>query len=329
MTIDKERDARRHEAATWFARLGQKRVSTADIHDFFEWRKDPANARAYERVEKAWDTSRTLAEDPDIAALTAEALGQAPPRVRARHMVSRLWKPIAAGVMALAALGLVSVWTLNRPQTYATGVGEQRTLRLADGSQVILDTDSRVEVRLRSDRRSVTLVSGQAFFDVEGDPARPFVVTAGDTTVTAIGTRFDVRKLGQGARVTLIEGRVDVGTSGTSKPAWSLTPGQQVVTARRSPQVQSVDAARETSWTTGRLIFAATPIREAVAEVSRYSDRRIELKDAGIAQIPVSGAFDTGDTDAFIAALSDLYGVTASKSPDGVIILEAAKTERK
>ena len=71
MTIDKERDARRHEAATWFARLGQKRVSTADIHDFFEWRKDPANARAYERVEKAWDTSRTLAEDPDIAALTA------------------------------------------------------------------------------------------------------------------------------------------------------------------------------------------------------------------------------------------------------------------
>lgn len=326
MTIDKERDARRHEAATWFARLGQKRVSTADIHDFFEWRKDPDNARAYARVEKAWNTSQALAEDPDIAALTAEALGQSPPQVQARHMVSRLWKPIAAGAMALSALGLISVWTLNRPQSYATGVGEQRTLRLADGSRVILDTDSRVEVRLRSDRRSVTLVSGQAFFDVEGDPARPFVVTAGETTVTAVGTRFDVRRLGLGAKVTLIEGRVDVGTSSASKPAWSLTPGQQVVTARRRPEVRSVDAARETSWTAGRLIFAATPIREAVAEVSRYSDRRIELKDKGIAQIPVSGAFDTGNTDAFIAALSDLYGVTASTSPDGVIILEAPKT---
>lgn len=326
MAIDKERDVRRQEAATWFARLGQKRVSTTDIHDFFEWRKDPANAHAYERVEKAWDTSRTLAEDPDIVALTAEALGRAPPRVRARHMVSRLWKPIAAGAMALAALGLISVWTLNRPQSYATGVGEQRSLRLADGSQVILDTDSRVDVRLRSDRRSVILVAGQAFFDVEGDPARPFVVTAGDTTVTAVGTRFDVRKLGQGARVTLIEGRVDVGTSATSKSAWSLTPGQQVVTARRSPEVRTVDAIRETSWTTGRLIFAATPIREAIAEVNRYSDRRIELKDAGIAQIPVSGAFDTGDTDAFIAALSDLYGVTSSKGADGGIILEAPRT---
>ncbi len=326
MTIDKEGDVRRQEAASWFARLGQKRVSTADIHDFFEWRKDPDNARAYARVEKAWNTSRALAEDPDIAALTAEALGQAPPRVRARHMVSRLWKPIAAGAMALAALGLISVWTLNRPHSYATGVGEQRSLRLADGSRVTLDTDSQVEVRLRANRRSVTLVSGQAFFNVEGDPARPFVVTAGDTTVTAVGTRFDVRRLGQGAKVTLIEGRVDVGISSTSKPAWSLTPGQQVVTARRSPEVRSVDAARETSWTTGRLIFAATPIGEAVAEVSRYSDRRIELKDAGIAQIPVSGAFDTGDTEAFIAALSDLYGVTASRRPDGVIILEAPET---
>ena len=327
MAIDKERDVRRQEAATWFARLGQKRVSTTDIHDFFEWRKDPANARAYERVETAWDTSRTLAEDPDIAALTAEALGQAPPRVQARHMVSRLWKPIAVGAVALAALGLVSVWTLNRPQSYATGVGEQRSLRLADGSQVILDTDSRVDVRLRSDRRSVILVTGQAFFDVEGDPTRPFVVTAGDTTVTAVGTRFDVRKLAQGARVTLIEGRVDVGISSPSKkPAWSLTPGQQVVTSRPSPEVRTVDPARETSWTTGRLIFAATPIREAVAEVSRYSERRIELKDAGIAQIPVSGAFDTGDTDAFIAALSDLYGVRSSTGADGAIILEAPGT---
>ena len=141
MTIDKEGDARRQEAATWFARLGQKRVSTTDIHDFFEWRKDPANASAYERVERAWGTGRALAEDPDIAALTAEALGQAPPRVRARLMAARLWKPIAAGALALAALGLIAVWTLNRSHSYATSIGEQRTIRLADGSQVILDTD--------------------------------------------------------------------------------------------------------------------------------------------------------------------------------------------
>lgn len=325
MAVENEGDIRRREAAAWFARLGQKRVSTTDVQDFFAWRKDPDNARAYERVEKTWNASRALADDPDIAALTAEALGQAPPQVRARHMVSRLWKPLAAGAAALAALALIGTWTLNRPLSYATAVGEQHTLRLADGSKVILDTNSRVDVRLRADRRSVTLVSGQAFFDVEGDPGRPFVVTAGDTIVTAVGTQFDVRKLGQGARVTLIEGRVDVGTSDTPKPAWSLTPGQQVVTAQRRPEVRKVDASRETSWTTGRLTFAAMPIREAVAEVSRYSNSRIELKDASLAHIPVSGAFDTGDTEAFIAALSDLYGVTSVRSADGAIILEAPK----
>ncbi len=326
MAVDNEGDVRRREAAAWFARLGQKRVSTEDIQAFFIWRKNPDNARAYERVDKAWNASRALADDPDIAALTAEALGQAPPQVRARHMVSRLWKPLAAGAVTLAALALVGTWAINRPQSYATAVGEQHTLRLADGSKVILDTNSRVDVRLRADRRSVTLVSGQAFFDVEGDPGRPFVVTAGDTIVTAVGTRFDVRRLGQGARVTLIEGRVDVGTSDTPKPSWSLTPGQRVVTAQRRPEVRSIDASREISWTTGRLTFAATPIREAVAEVSRYSSSRIELKDAGIAHIPVSGAFDAGDTEAFIAALSDLYGVTAVRRADGTIILEAPKT---
>ncbi|MET4682708.1 FecR family protein [Brevundimonas faecalis] len=325
MAVDNDGGGRRREAAAWFARLGQQRVSTTDIQDFFAWRSDPANARAYERVDKAWNASRALGDDPDIAVLTAEALGQARPSVRARHMVSRLWRPLAAGAAALAALALVGIWTISRPQSYATAVGEQHTLRLADGSRVILNTDSRVEVRLRADRRSVTLVSGQAFFDVEGDPARPFVVTAGDTVVTAVGTRFDVRRLGQGARVTLIEGRVDVGRFDRPKRSWSLTPGQQLVTAQRRPEVRTVDISREISWTSGRLIFAATPIREAVAEISRYSDDRIELKDSEIAHVPVSGAFDAGDTDAFIAALSDLYGVTAVRRDDGAIILEAPK----
>lgn len=325
MAVENEGDIRRREAAAWFARLDQKRVSATDIQDFFAWRKDPGNARAYERVEKAWSTSQALADDPDIAALTAEALGQAPPQVRARHMVSRLWKPLAAGAVGLAALAIAGTWLLDRPASYATAVGEQHVLRLADGSKVVLDTNSRVDVRLRADRRSVTLVSGQAFFDVEGDPARPFVVTAGDTIVTAVGTRFDVRKLGEGARVTLVEGRVDVGTSSTTSPGWSLAPGQQVVTAQRRPEVRKVDVARETSWTTGRLTFSGTPIREAVAEVGRYSKDRIELGDAGIAHVPVSGAFDAGDTEAFVAALSELYGVQATRRADGTIILEAPK----
>lgn len=322
MTVDSDLDIRRQEAASWFARLSQRRVSTDDIKAFSAWRRDPDNARAYERVESVWSATNTLAGDPDISALTAEALGKAPPRVRARVMVSRLWKPL--GSVALAAVAVIAagtLWTVNRPLDYATAVGEQRTVRLDDGSRVTLDTGTRIQIRLRDDRRSVALLSGQAFFDVAGDPARPFVVTAGDTHVTAIGTRFDVRRMDDGARVTLVEGRVSVRETDQGDSGWSLNPGQRVVTAAPRPAVATVDIAQETSWTTGRLIFKATPIRTAVAEINRYSDEKIELQASHIADIPVSGVFDTGDTDGFIAALQDLYSMKAERRPDGTVIL--------
>ena len=323
MTVDTDLDIRRQEAASWFARLSQRRVSTDDVKAFSAWRRDPDNARAYERVESVWCATNTLAGDPDISALTAEALDKAPPPVRARAMVSRLWKPLrgVAALTTVAAIAIGALWAVNRPLDYATAVGEQRTVRLDDGSRVTLDTGTRIQVRLHDDRRSVALLSGQAFFDVTGDPARPFVVTAGDTHVTAVGTRFDVRRDGDGARVTLLEGRVAVRETTEAGAGWSLDPGQQVITTQPRPAVASVDVVRETSWTTGRLIFDGTPIRIAVTEVNRYSDAKIDLRASHIADIPVSGVFDTGDTDGFIAALQDLYGVTAERRPDGAVIL--------
>jgi len=321
MTVDDDLDIRRQEAASWFTRLSQRRVSTADVKAFSAWRRDPGNARAYDRVESVWAATNALAGDPDISALTAEALGQAPPPVRARAMVSRIWKPLGGLAVAIIAVAAIGLWTLNRPSTYATAVGEQRTVRLEDGSRVTLDTGSRIRVSLHENRRSVTLLAGQAFFNVAGNPARPFVVAAGDARITAIGTRFDVRRTGDGARVTLVEGRVSVRETAEAGAAWSLDPGQQVVTDAPRPAVTTVDIAQETSWTTGRLIFRETPIRVAVAEINRYSETKIDLQASHIADIPVSGVFDTGDTDGFVAALQDLYSVTAQRRGDGTVIL--------
>lgn len=321
MTVDDDHDLRRQQAASWFTRLSKRRVSTDDVKAFSAWRRDPENARAYERVESVWAATNALADDPEISALTAEALGRAPAPIRARAMVSRIWKPLGGVAVAMIALAVVGLWALNRPLTYLTAVGEQRTVRLEDGSRVTLDTGSRIQVRLDDARRSVTLISGQAFFDVAGNPTRPFVVSAGDTHVTAIGTRFDVRRLGDGARVTLVEGRVTVRETARAGDGWSLDPGQQVTTATPRPVVATVDVAQETSWTTGRLIFRETPIRTAVDEINRYSETKIKLQASHIADIPVSGVFDTGDTDGFVAALQDLYSVRAERRPDGSVIL--------
>lgn len=323
MAADSDLEMRRREAAAWFSRLNQRRVSTDDIKAFSAWRRNPANARAYERVEAVWTASEALATDPDISALTADALGRVPQRVRARSMISGLLKPLGGATAVLIVGALIATWAFNRPLTYATAVGEQRIVRLADGSQLTLDTDTLVQVRLRSSARSVTLAKGQAYFDVEGDAARPFTVQAGDTNVTAIGTRFDVRRLGSGARVTLVEGRVDVTDQTSTQPTWTLQPGQQILTTVRQPVVTRVDTARETSWTNGRLIFENTPIRTAVAEVNRYSVRKIDLQAASIASIPVSGAFDTGDVEGFVAALGDLYPVAIQRHSDSFLIVES------
>ena len=279
MTVDDDLDIRRQEAAAWFTRLSRRRVSTDDVRAFSAWRRDPDNARAYQRVEAVWTASETLSADADISALTAEALARPDKPERARTRNAGFLKPLGGVAVALAVVLGAGLWVVNRPLDYATAVGEQRTLRLEDGSRVILDTDTRLQVRLSADARSVTLVRGQAFFDVEGDPERPFTVSAGGTRVTAIGTRFDVRRLGDGARVVLVEGRVAVRDADTPKGDWALRPGQQVVTTARRPAVTPVDAVRATSWTTGRLIFDGVPIRDAVAEVNRYSERKLALRD--------------------------------------------------
>ena len=326
MTRDSDPDTRRQQAADWFSRLGAPQVSSDDIRHFFEWRRDPDNARAYERIEALWSSSRRLADDPEIAALTAKTLGHAAPPTRARAVVSGLWKPLAGLACVLVVAGVAGVWALNRPLTYATSVGELRTVQLEDGSRVVLDTDSRIRVRLGRDHRTIFLDSGQALFVVASDKARPFTVQAGETRVTALGTRFDVRRLESGARVTLVEGQVAVTTERNGRDeGWRLAPGQQVVTAAPRPAVVSVDANRATSWTTGRLVFEGTPIREAVAEVNRYSTRRIELRAPAIADTSVSGAFDAGDVDGFAAALTDLYGVAVRRTIDGDLILDAGR----
>ncbi len=326
MTIEAEAEIRRKEAAEWFSRLNQRKVTTADIKDFSDWRRDPENARAFSRLEAMWDAAGTLAESPAMAGLADEALGRvkrARPRGRTRD-TRRLIPLGIAGALALAiGGGSLTWWSVQQPHAYDTAVGEQRTVRLEDGSRVVLDTDSRITVRFTDARRVVTLASGRAMFEVEGDTARPFLVKAGDTEVTAVGTRFDVRRSGSGARVVLVEGRVDVHKASSTDAQWTLAPGQEVTTSAPTPRVVAVNVPAETSWTVGRLTFENTPIATAVAEVNRYSSKPIELRDQRISSIRVSGVFNAGDVDGFVAALRDLYHLEAVTSADGHVILSA------
>ncbi len=312
------------EAADWFSRLSQTRVENEDLTAFAEWRRDPLNLAAYNRIEDISRAVRGLADDPEIQVAAREASSR-PPERRDRWTVFRLtprvWGPTLglAGVVAASVIG----WLTFTAPTYSTAVGEQFSARLDDGSRVQLNTDTRLRVRFTGGVRRVELLRGQAFFEVAHDTQRPFIVAAGSTQVRAVGTKFDVRRDPGEVRVTLAEGKVAVHDGSGGGKDWMLVPGQSLDLGARAKLTRPtpVDVPATTAWTTGYLTFRDVTLAEAVTEINRYTRDKIVLGADAPADRKVSGMFPTGDTGDFIAAVTTLYGLKSTRRPDGGVQL--------
>jgi transmembrane sensor len=311
------------EAADWFARLSRLSVSTDDLRRFRAWRQDPEHAAAYSRIETVWDKTGGLAADAEIVAATEAVLQRRrrrEPRAGGLLLHGRALGGIAAAGLVVVAGAVLLVF--NAPPTYATKVGERSVVTLDDGSRVQLNTDTRLAVRFSRGERRVELSRGEAFFEVAHDSARPFIVAADGARVRAVGTKFDVRRLNDGVQVTLVEGRVRVGPSAHPDAA-TLAPNQQLTVAAGAVTPPSpADAAAVSSWTAGRITFHATPLAVAVAEVNRYATRQVTLEASpALAQQPVTGVFDAGDTQAFASTVAAVLDLQSVGGPDGAITL--------
>lgn len=309
--------SRATEASQWFTIMTRPDVDPKDLERFRVWRRDPENGAAFAKVKATWQTAGGLAGRPALAAATEAALAAHPPRPATMRPSRRfVLKPLAVGLAGLAVVAVgYGAWRQREP-TYVTEVGGQRLEVLADGTRVRLNTDTRLRVAFHDGVRRVVLERGQAFFDVAHDAARPFLVTADGAEVRALGTRFDVRRDGEAVRVTLVEGRVEVRTAGGAQAV--LAPGEGVVADPQGvSRPMATNAEAVASWTTGRLTFSGVPLREAVAEMNRYSERKIILKaPKAIAREPVSGQFVTGDVETFAAGAGSLYGLkVTSETP--------------
>lgn len=311
------------EAAEWLTRLGDRSISTQTVREFRDWRDNPENDAAYEEAEAFWEASGEMAADPEIMRMTAEALARRPrPSLRGWLRGPRLaWTLTLAGVAGAAGAGL-TVQQLY--PAYATRDVEQKVVRLEDGSRVHLNVDSKVRVDFRGVERRITLARGEAFFDVAHDPRRPFVVEAGAARIQALGTKFDVRRRNGDVQVTLLQGAVQVAPDGGQPPV-RLAPNQQALVGHGGAiRRTSADAVRTTSWTTGRLMFRQTPLAAAVAEVNRYSDRKVELADPALGARQLSGFFDVGDSESFAKGVAVLFDLKLTTAPDGALRLGPA-----
>jgi len=308
-------------AARWFARKRSGMMTAQEAAALEVWlSRDPEHRAVFDQTEYWWGAASALRNDPNILALREDVAAK--PRRRmfvggamaASLAVAMLggWSAISSGLVPAPAF-------MEVQQTFRTGVGQTATVRLRDGSVVTLDTDTVLRARLTEDRRSIRLSRGQAFFKVAKDASRPFVVAAGDKLVTATGTAFTVRVEKEQVEVTLVEGRVRVEeaprpvrapaplTASRAAPpveSTDMNPGSKLVAVEdKHWTLDRVDTSKATSWMEGQLIFEDRPLGEVVAELNRYSDRKIIIADAAVAGTPITGAFATGDVEGFVSAV--------------------------
>lgn len=313
------------EAADWYERLSKPPIETEDLEAWSRWNKKPSNNAAYARLEAIAGSMARMREDPDLNQAAAEALARGADRRRANAQRARARRPIIIGSMVAAccvvAIGVV--W--SRAPTYSTGVGETFSARLDDGSRVQLNTDSAVKVAFNKGERKIVLVRGQAFFDVAHDADHPFVVYAGDTKVRALGTRFEVRRMGQEVRVTLAQGSVEVTDPDVHAARWTLRPGQTIAVApSTAPAAKptSVDVTSATSWTDGKVTFQGVPLSAAVAEINRYTREKIVLAPGAPSDVSVTGVFTAGDNADFVDAVARTFSLKATPRPGGGTTLQ-------
>jgi transmembrane sensor len=235
---------------------------------------------------------------------------------------------MAACIVLAAAVGLWSVAGYDRFRAdYVTDVGQTRTVALADGSTVQLNTDTAIAVDFSPARRRVDLYRGEAFFTVAKDENRPFDVVAGDGVSRAVGTAFDVLDAGQSVTVAVEEGVVRV--SRPSAPENDaegvvLTAGEAARYGRTGEiEVRRDDDAAATAWRRGKLVFADRPLRDVVAELDRYRSGTIVFVNSEIAQARFTGVFNLRDTDQALAAIEGSLAVDVIRVTPYLTLLRA------
>ncbi len=303
-------------AAEWFAlRLGGT-DSTLD-RQFEAWlAKDPAHGEEYALCEITWEVSMDAAKE------MPEPTSQA--RFADRGVVAR--RGIAFAIAA-AALAAVIWWWPAASRAYATDAGEQRTLVLEDGSQVTLNTRTRITVRFARRARDIVLEDGEAFFEVSRDASRPFTVHTSLGSARAVGTRFNVYLENRQLAVTIAEGHVLI--EGTSGDRVLVDAGQRAELRRGMPRasVAPADLNAALGWMSRRLEANNTPLGDVLRDFSRYTKIPIHADTPAIADLRVSAVLRTGDLEALQATLKGAFGLEIEQRDRDLLVVDPKTRE--
>jgi transmembrane sensor len=336
-------------AREWFSLMQSGSVRDEQKADFELWlASDEAHRDAYEQLEIIWRDIAILATAEEGAGLRQStdeqeldsffaSIGKA-----IKGFVGKLGL-VDDGFAFLPQFGLtvasvaivIAVFSLSQTQNtdikiYTSGLGEMKSIRLDDGSEITLAAKSRIRAWSTSDERRIVLESGQAFFVVSKDPGRPFLVDANNTQIKVVGTQFDVHLGRARTRVAVLEGIVDVRSTAESAASTlpapkRLTAGQQI-TQRSETEflaVQSITEAELGAWRSGRLIYRNAKLADVLADANRYYDGDIVLAPGVSGEMKVTATVRTDEIRFLPDMLAQSLPITVKKTPAGRVLIEA------
>ena len=331
-------DQRYDEASVWIAKLDND-LSAAEQDALQEWMAaDQENKTVLLEMAALWDKMGDLSRLSDLF-----------PEAAARP--GRSWRfalAAAASVLISVLAGVWAVTTLNSDiapavhqatsaskTIYETGIGEQSTVHLADGTQLVLNTNSLVEVNYTDRYRLLMLERGEIHVQVAHDKARPLSVIAGDTIVKAVGTAFSL-EIASDQRIELVvtEGKVLVGVHQSapgdvpsdvqvSSPV-TVAAGEQLILGTPEEEITEVSPEEievKLSWRQGNLIFRGESLEDAVAEIGRYTTVEFVILDDDIKKVRIAGLFKAGDVDGLLATLRENFNISYERTGEGKILL--------
>jgi len=291
-------------AARWYARLHSGVATDSDRAAWNDWLiADPVHRQAWQRMASVGEQMNSVP-----GALASPTLRGAD---RSRRQVLRSCVALASAG-SLGWLGWRSETSQNLLADFRTAVGERREFRLADGSSLLLNTDTSVNLRFDGHQRRLQLLWGEILVTTAVDAVqRPFKVSTRHGEVLALGTRFIVRSEDQRGEVAVLEKAVNVTASGGGLPV-RLDAGQSMTFSASSLGAVQRNDASTGAWLQGSIIAIDRPLGELLADLSRY--RRGVLRcDPRIANLKVSGAFPVDNTDLALAALESGFSLKVTR----------------
>jgi transmembrane sensor len=320
-------------AADWLVGLQDEAVSGDDWLAFEQWlAASPSHVAAFASVERLWAELDGYGAELDEALAPVEPSSRRSGPVRARRELSRRrWITAAAAAVAASAAGVL-LWRGGTPAepwagegvVYEAAPGQSRQITLADGSHVRLNAGSRLAVRLDRDARRVQMTDAEATFDVAHDPARPFLIRAGDREVRVVGTEFNLRRRDGKMVLTVRRGLVEVRPTGDAAGSPTrVAVGQQLIHVEATGRsiLTTVDPEEAFSWASGRLVYRDQPLSEVAADLSRRFARQVRTADVRTAQTPFTGVLILDGEAAVLERLQALAPVTVIHAKDGALVL--------